>query len=233
MFCVRVRWTSSVRPSRSCSTLNLSWMTFRSGGLWDTSRRAASCLTATRSTRCASEGLWDMWSRLNCIGEKDLFVKGFYLDSKFLFQLNHSNCHYSQLSLPPPPISFFFSPSCLLLSPPTGGFVDSPRLQHRVQQRLSDLRQCFSKRRQARSPGGGSGCSCGWGRGRWGQRDGHPHLQRALVRVPSASRPESRAPPRLLVLPQNTGDPLAVHYQLTGAGGAAPGLCHYHPHAGP
>lgn len=38
-----------MRPLRSCSTSNSSWMTFQSGGLWDTSRRAASCLTATRS----------------------------------------------------------------------------------------------------------------------------------------------------------------------------------------
>lgn len=43
------RWISWEKQSKSCITLNLSWMIFQSGALWAIWKKVVSCLTAIRS----------------------------------------------------------------------------------------------------------------------------------------------------------------------------------------
>lgn len=113
----------------------------------------------------------------------------------------------------------------------TGGIMDALGFQYRVQWWLCDLRQCVREGCEAGAVRGRWSGSWCWCRRRWWPVN-HPHLQRSLVWDYVAPFTQSRASSRLFLLSQDSGNPLAVHYQLTSAGGVIAGVRHHHPHEG-
>lgn len=110
----------------------------------------------------------------------------------------------------------------------SGGVVDALGLQYRVQRRFCDLCQCVCEGCEAGAIRRRRGRPWCWCR-QWWSVD-HPHLQRTLVWEYVAPFTQSGAPKRLFLLSQDSGNPLAVHHQLTSAGRATAGLRHHHPY---